>query len=70
MMSAIPAFPAPIRRYLGRFVARRPFAYRVARFPLRILWAVLTLRPLRALAYLCYAAGFLLECARGARGSR
>ena len=31
------------------FVARRSFAYRVGRFPFRIIWALLTLRPLRAL---------------------
>jgi len=47
-----------------RFVARRPFAYRMVRFPLRVIWALLTLRPLRALAYAAYAAGYLAAYVR------
>lgn len=46
------------------FQARRSFAYRVLRFPLRVLWALLTLRPLRALAYACYALGYVQELRR------
>jgi GT2 family glycosyltransferase len=47
------------------FVARRSYAYRVARFPLRIAWALLTLRPIRAFAYSNYALGYFGERLRG-----
>lgn len=39
-------------------LAHQPFAWRLVRFPFRLVWAVVSLRPLRALAYLAYAAGF------------
>jgi len=35
-----------------------PFAWRLLRFPFRLLWALLSLRPFRTLAYVAYAAGF------------
>jgi glycosyltransferase involved in cell wall biosynthesis len=41
------------------FVAHRPFLYRAVRLPLRVLWAALTLQPLRALVYTAYAYGYL-----------
>lgn len=46
------------------FVPRRSFAYRLARFPVRVLWAALSLRPIRATGYLFYAVGFLVEWSR------
>ena len=49
-------------------MARRRFAYRVLRFPLRVLWAGLTLRPLRLLAQTCYAYGYAREWLRPSPG--
>ena len=46
------------------FTPQRGFIYRILRFPLRILWAALTLRPIRAIAYSAYAVGYVTEYAR------
>lgn len=41
------------------FRPRRSFAYRVARFPARLVWAFLRFQELRLCAYCAYAAGYL-----------
>jgi hypothetical protein len=40
---------------------RRPLPLRALRLPSRVGWALLTARPLRALAYTAYATGYLLS---------
>ncbi|MBI2424913.1 MAG: glycosyltransferase [Candidatus Hydrogenedentes bacterium] len=41
------------------FVARRSLGYRVARFPLRLVRALITFQEMRFVAYTSYAAGYL-----------
>lgn len=43
---------------------KRPFAYRLLRFPLRLLWALVTLKLIRFVAYVCYGAGYVYNYAR------
>jgi len=53
----------------GPFKAQVPVPIRLCRFPLRVATAFLTMKPALFLCELAYAAGFLVEWARPARGS-
>jgi hypothetical protein len=55
---------------IAGFVPRRPLGYRIARFPLRILHALVRFQFLRALAYAAYALGYGMALVGAARRRR
>jgi hypothetical protein len=64
-----PQWVAETPNHHGPFKAQVSMPIRLCRFPLRIASAFLAMKPTLFLCELAYAAGFLLEWARPARGS-
>jgi GT2 family glycosyltransferase len=50
--------------HITEFTPKRSLAYRAARFPLRLLWALVTFKWLRLVAYTCYGVGYAVRYAK------